>query len=52
MDLVAKDKAEIDFEELLSAAWAAQLAKLHSNSVWGESVDRAGDSVKEQESGK
>ena len=28
MDLLAKSKAEMDLEELLSAAWTAQLAQL------------------------
>jgi hypothetical protein len=29
MGLIANNKAEMDFKELLSAAWAAQSAQLH-----------------------
>ncbi len=30
MDVVGAEKAKKDFEELLSAYWAAQLAQLHA----------------------
>jgi|HubBroStandDraft_1064217.scaffolds.fasta_scaffold443521_2 hypothetical protein len=36
MHLAANNKAEMDFEELLSAVWAAQLAQLRAHPDSGE----------------
>ncbi len=35
MDMIAIDKAKKDFEELLAAAWAEQLAQLRTPSESG-----------------
>ncbi len=40
MELVGTDKAKQDFEELLAAAWAEQLAQLHTPP--GSSESQAG----------
>jgi len=45
MDLVGADKAKQEFEELLAAAWAEQLAQLRTPPVSGDSVASGGDSV-------
>lgn len=37
MDLIGTDKAKQEFEELLAAAWAAQLAQLRVHSGSGDS---------------
>jgi hypothetical protein len=48
MDLAARIKAEIDFEELLSAGWAEQLAKVRTTPHSGNTEARGGASGKAQ----
>jgi len=52
VDSIGTNNAEKDFEELLSAAWARELAQLRTPSDPGDSAAKSGDSVKVQEAGK
>jgi hypothetical protein len=52
VDLVGTDNAQKEFEELLAAAWAAQLAQVRSQANSADSVTRNGDKVEAQEAGK
>jgi len=49
MHLAANNKAETDFEELLSAVWAAQLAQLRTRP---DSRELQADSDSQKETGK
>jgi len=52
VDLVEADKAKQEFEELLAAVWAEQLAQLRTPPNSGHSVAESSNSVKTQETGK
>jgi hypothetical protein len=52
MVLTGTSTADKDFEELLSAAWAVQLAQLRTPPDPGDSAAKSRDSVKVQEAGK
>jgi len=45
VDFVGTDKAKQDFEELLAAAWAEQLAQLRAPPESGDTVATGGDGV-------
>ena len=49
MNIAANNKAEKDFEELLSAVWAAQLAQLRAQPDSSDSAASSGDNAKAQE---
>lgn len=49
MVLVGTNNAEKDFEELLSAVWAAQLAQLRALPDSSDAAASSGDSAKAQE---
>jgi hypothetical protein len=49
---IGTNNTEKDFEELLSATWAAQLAQLRTPPDPGDSATKSRDSVKVQEARK